>query len=556
MTDTAPTVPATAADELMRPEAFAAVKLASDELAERAKRYQRAERYYDGQHVLPFATQRWRNVFGAIFEELRDNLCPLVVDALVARLRIDGFAVRTPPRAQPLGGEPSAGVAERQGQEGRQWAQDVWEHNRMDAVQNEIHEEATKKGDAYVIVWPDLEDGRACIEPNDPATIYVHYDPERPTRKLWAVKRWMDGDYLRATVYYPDRLEKYVTLAEIKEGREEPTSPDGWAKYHPYQRTELQPLVNLAGEPIADAATGEPVETLVDIYEPWPLPNPYDEVPVFHFRNRGRTGGCGQSELIRVIPLQDALNKQLMDLMVTAETAGYPQRFATGLQEEIDPETGKAKEMPFRPGTDQFWKFFGEQVQLGQLPAADLSPGVAALNDTRAEIGRVSQTPPYMMFMTTGEIPSGEALKVVDAPFDAKVNRTQTGHGNTWEDVQAFAVYVDSNLRARYVYSTEWANTQPHSLKEEAETYIHWKTLGIPDRVIWRRMGFTEQQCDEMEAMNRTAAAEAAARGPVVGPDGQPLPGVTPPQLRPYAVAAATRANDGGSDQAGEAQRE
>src|SRR4051794_19201422 len=60
-----------------------------------AQRYERAERYYDGQHDLRFATEKFENAFGTLFREFALNLCPVVCEAVRDKLRVTGFSVES-----------------------------------------------------------------------------------------------------------------------------------------------------------------------------------------------------------------------------------------------------------------------------------------------------------------------------------------------------------------------------------------------------------------------------------------------------------------------------
>src|SRR3954454_15700539 len=57
-----------------------------------AARYARTQRYYDGDHDLAFATEKFENTFGTLFREFALNLCPVVCDAVRDKLKIGGGA--------------------------------------------------------------------------------------------------------------------------------------------------------------------------------------------------------------------------------------------------------------------------------------------------------------------------------------------------------------------------------------------------------------------------------------------------------------------------------
>jgi len=55
-------------------------------LAAQQREIQIFEDYYDGNHRLAFATRRFRQAFGSLFNAFADNWCESVVDAPVERL--------------------------------------------------------------------------------------------------------------------------------------------------------------------------------------------------------------------------------------------------------------------------------------------------------------------------------------------------------------------------------------------------------------------------------------------------------------------------------------
>jgi hypothetical protein len=258
-----------------------------------------------------------------------------------------------------------------------------------------------------------------------------------------------------------------------------------------------------------------------------------------------------------------------VSLLLTSEQYGIPVRAITGLRPELDTDTGKPKPIDFKPLVDNILAVWGEGVNLAQFAAAELAQHIGVINDLRSEMGRLSQTPPYMMFMVTGEQPSGEMLRVADAPFNAKIEDRQTNWGNTWEDVQAFAIRVDTSNSVIVRYSIEWEDTQPKSQLEVAQTGQAWLALGVPHRIIWKRLlGATDRECDEWWELRQqeraaepippvagTPEAQAAAQGTIPGqPPNEPPSGVTPPQLAPYA--AGTRAMVGATAGASRAPRQ
>jgi hypothetical protein len=426
------------------------IQPALNALAARRDTYRLVQQYYDGEHRLVFASEKFRNTFGSMLKAFADNLCPSVCDAVADRLEVTGFAAEQ-------GDEALIADA---------WA--IWQAQRMDRRSGEVHLEALLCGDAYVIIWPDV-DGNPVLYPNDADCATVTYDPERPGQIVRAAKAWITPDsYARLTLYYPDRIEKYRSRRTAK------------------------------GAIPARAREFEPFE--VD-GEAWPLPNPYERVPVFHFANNARIGRFGRSELADVIPLQDALNKSVADMLVAGEFVALPQRWATGIEIDVDPATGKPLENAWRPGVDRIWTVGSELAKFGEFAAADLSKFLQVQDSFRLEIARVSRTPlHYFQWQAGGRGPaSGEALRYAEAPFLGKVADRQLAYGNGWEDVMRFALRVMGKPVDDLRLSALWRDPAPRGEKEHAETLTLKKALGVSETQILREAGYSDDQIDAMQ---------------------------------------------------------
>jgi hypothetical protein len=435
--------------------------LALQATASRRPGYARYAAYYDGQHPLTFATQKFRNAFGSTFAAFSDNLCPAVVDAVADRLLLEGFGVEQ-------GGDTLAAAA---------WA--LWLANRMDRRAGEVHLEALRSGDAYVIVWPDAT-GAPIFYPNGAAACTVHYDAEAPGRVLWASKQWWaDDGHARLNLYYPDRIEKYRT-PQPQKGHAWPTRATGFEPYTP------------------------------DTDNAWPLPNVWGQVPVFHFANNSDVGTVGRSELQNVLPLQNALNKTVTDQLVAQEFVALPQRWATGLEVEVDETTGKPT-VPFTPGVERIWAVANEQVRFGEFAQADLTQFLKAQDSLRAEIARVSGTPLHYLLLQTGDFPSGEAMRTAEARFLAKVRDRMASFGNAWEDAVSFGLRIQNALPDGARLSALWKDPTPRNEKEQAETETLKTGLGVSKKQALRELGYSDAQIDQMQTERGDEATNLGA---------------------------------------------
>jgi SPP1 Gp6-like portal protein len=433
------------------PDVIKAIKM----LAERQERIKTYRRYYDGDHNLAFATNKFKNAFADLFKEFAYNMCPSVVDAPADRLRITGF------------GKSTAGD--------QAWA--IWQANHMTQRAGEVHSDALIVGDAYVIVWPDATNA-PIISVNTAEETIVHYADEDRSRIDWAAKRWSIGKQIRLNLYYDNRIEKYIT-----------------------------------GE---RSGSGDPSARAFQAYEipgePWPVPHDYGRVPVFHFGNNARQGTPGRSELKDVIPLQDALNKAVADMLVAMEFVALPQRWATGIEVKRDPVTGEPIS-PWRPSVDSVWSAPDADVRFGQFDPANLTQFLDVQDRFLVAIARVSRTPLHYIMPQTGNFPSGESLKTAETPFLAKVADRMESFGNTWQEVMLFALLVAETPAATADdIAVDWRDPAPKSQKEQAETAAIKQGIGVPLAVLLAELDYTESEIEDMltAEQDRQVAATTA----------------------------------------------
>lgn len=419
-----------------------------------AERYHTCDQYYRGVHQLCFATDKFKNAFGDLFRAFADNLCPAVCDAVTDNLQVTGFGVES-------------GTAETANK-----AWELWQENRMDQRAGEVHLEAVRAGDSYVIVWPDA-DGKPIIYPQDAQACTVGYDVEQPGKVLWGAKFWRLVDKtIRANLYYADRIEKYITRA---------TSPNGLPdKDQAFIKFEVEG-------------------------EAWPLSHDYGAVPLFHFANNASVGQMGNSELVAVVPLQDALNKAVLDMMVAMEFAAFRQRWATGIEVTLG-EDGKPI-APFVPGVERLWTTDSENAKFGEFNPSELKQFLDVQNDFRLEIARVSATPLHYLNLQDGQVPSGEALKTLEKRHVRKVKDRMTTFGNVWEDVMNFALKIASVEETRL--STEWADPFGPSDMEKLNVLQAKKVIGIPEEQLWEEAGYAESDITKMAQMNADKREQA-----------------------------------------------
>jgi hypothetical protein len=444
------------------------VKRLEDRLNGCQKDLELYDRYYEGEHRLAFATDKFRSAFGTLFSAFADNWCDLVVDAVEERLNVEGFK---------LPGGDKAG-------DNKAWR--YWQSNRMDADSQLAHTEALIGGRSAAIVWVDGS-GFPSITVESAQQVAVAMVAGSRRQRAAALKRWVDDDgYEQATLYLPTEIYKYRSRQKLQSsGQRMSTSVMRWV----------------------------PREVAS---EQWPLPNPLGVVPVVPLENRPRLLRAGVSEIKRVVPLQDAVNKTVADMMVASEFGAAPQRWATGLEVPTDPVTGQALAV-FNTMVDRMLTSGDPNSRFGQFTQTDLTVFVKAVEMLVQHIASQTRTPPHY-FALTGQFPSGDAIKSAETGLVAKVQRKMVHFGEAWEEVMALAFAVDGDMkRAVAAQSSEirWRDPESRSEAQHIDAVTKLKVLNVPDEILWRRAGFSPTEIDEMKKM---IAAEPPADVPQVPP--------------------------------------
>lgn len=449
------------------------IRAALAKIAKKQGRLATYNRYYSGNHPFNFSSEKFTTEFADRLHRFRDNLCPTVVKAPADRLEVIGFS--------------SDKLSDLYSQS---W--DAWIYSGMPRLSKRIHREAFKTGDAYAIVWAD-ETGRGRIYPQDPRTCCVFYNPETGQVESGA-KVWRGVDnYIYLTIYFADRIEKYISKNPQSAGNI-PTTSQAFTKR-------------------------------VEDGEAWPLPNPIGTPAIFHF-------GLEASILDDVIPLNDALNKTLADLLVSSEANSLRQRWTAGIAFEINPETGK-QIIPFE-GAAQWFATQDPTGKFGQFPAETLKEFLETAADFRNEIASVAGIPQYYFRIEGGAVPSGESLKKAESRFIALIKDAQLDFGDTWSRIMRFVLAIDGikvdNLpgsvtpdkasppaegedgpKKPAVFEAQWSPADPMSETELVDYVQKKKNVGISTTRALSELGYSDADIASMQKENSDAAAENAA---------------------------------------------
>jgi hypothetical protein len=330
-------------------------------------------------------------------------------------------------------------------------AWEIWQRNKMDAEADMAHTDAIKLGCTYALVGAD-DGGKASIQVEAADKAIVCVDPAQGRHRLAGLRYWQDEWKVEhAAVYLPDSVTWWR--------REGETS--SWAE---------------------DVGSGQ---------------NPLGVVPLIPLANAPTLGNrLGRSDIERVIPLQNAVNKICGDMIVASEFAAYPQRWATGIEIPVNPETGEKMAPNFLGGADRVWGVESDQSRFGNFQVSDLSPYVRAIEMCIQHIAAQTRTPPHYLLGSTGSFPSGESLKATETGLVAKVRRKQLSLGEGWEEAMRLAFAVEGDMtRAEMVeVETIWANPESRIVTATVDAAVKLASIGVPRPALWEYVGASPQQ--------------------------------------------------------------
>jgi Phage portal protein, SPP1 Gp6-like len=445
---------------------FADLENGVQQLEESQMGYAKASAYYKGTQPEFFASLRMRIAMGATGVIFNFNFARLPVDAVAERLEIAGISC--------IDREALATI------------DSAWLGNQLDIYAPDVMRSACKFGDAYLMVWPNPDgdvdgDGVPDIDIfyQSPRLCRVFYDDNNERKKKYAIKRWVDpaSGWIFANLYYPDRIEKYMQTPVPTSAAEQQAVPE-WTKRK-------------------DAPDEE-----------WPIPNPYDEVPFFHFRNGFP---YGEPEHINAYGPQDAIHKVVISHVASIDYNAFPQRYAI-LAEGYDTseaafgdegdyafaintsatlDTGVDPKSQLTADPASVWFMKGIQ-SYGQFPPGDPQAFLQPFEQYIHAMAVVTNTPMHFMDPIVSNV-SGESLRLIEAPFAKKVRNRQMMFGTTWRDLFRFVLRVQ-NANEQAPVRVNWTPASTVNDLATLQAQVIKAQLGVPPYQLLLEQGYTPEQ--------------------------------------------------------------
>jgi Phage portal protein, SPP1 Gp6-like len=460
--------------------------------------------YYDGQHPLEFATPQFAKYWGKLFSEFSDNWCGVVVDSKTERLVVRGVRI---------------------GQEAADkdfWR--VWQTNGLDADSGLAFVDALAQGRSYVLVWGNPDDEETPeVTFESPQEAIVGYVPGSRRKRRAALKSWIDRDehIEYATLYLPDSMWKFQRSSSAILDR--------------------SPL--LGGTVASGGGLQWDLRDIVD--EDNPHENPMGEVPMVELPNRSRLATEPISEITNVIPLQNAVNIVWSHLLTASDFAAFPQRVILGMEVPKQPVVNDAGDVvghvpledPAHFAVDRVIALENPEASIAQWAAADLSNYTNVIEVAVGHIAAQTRTPPHYLVGRMANL-SADALKAAETGLISTVYEKQLYFGEAIREMARLVTLAQGNMGkadGMRTATVEWRDPESRSEAELADALGKLATmLHVPDKILWRRYGFTDAEIEEMgtlqDEQQRADLALIKSVGEVTPPvTPAPTPPVPPP---------------------------
>ncbi len=423
------------------------------------------DRYYEGTQPLSFLAPEVKAQVGDRLTSLVINWPRAIVDSVQRRCTVEGFR---------LG---AGGTAD----------DDLWQlwtgsdmpmWSRMNHVDTLVHARS------FVSVWTD-DAGLPLIAVESAHQAAVDYVPGT-SRVAVALKRYADGERVRAELYLPREVRRYSARLSVS-----------GVSSLPDARWDLDDV----------------------------LPNPLGVVPIVPLVNRPRVLNLdGESELVDVIPLADAVNKIATDMLVTSEFHAGPRRWATGIQIPAGPDRDR-----MQAEVAAYWDnalagktwLAGQGVAFGQFAEASLSNFTSAIQMLTAQIAAIAGLPPHYLGVNTDNPASADAIRSAESTLVQRAREKHETWGAAYKRVMQLALAVSEGrpfaevARRTATLETIWRDPETRTKAQDADAAVKLHAEGVIDDVEAQEQVGLSPMARAAIAERRASAAETAATADV-----------------------------------------
>jgi hypothetical protein len=421
-------------------------------------RLRRIANYVRGRQDPPYVPRGVNAEYRWIARKARRNFLPLVISVVSENLHVDGY-------------KPSGTTANELAQPEKptpEW--DAFRANRMVSRQHGVHRAVIKYGSAYVVTLPgtmtsdeEQPSNVPVVRPVSPRRMTAFYadevDDEWPQFAIEVNVINLPEGKSRMLVYVYDEANRYIMTGNAV--------PD-------ISNTNLElakvgdPLLN--GQPVI-ASHGMGLCPVVRFLYEVDLDAEEDCI----------------GEIEPLMPIQDQINFDTFNLMISTQFAAFRQRYVSGMA-PVD-EDGR-EQAPFRPGVDRVWASDDPATKFGEFGETALQPYSTVREDGIRHMSTISQIPPYHLLGQVANM-SAEALAAARDGLDRKIEELQAGMTDPWRNVFRLTALASGNKDGwnDLFGQVVWRDTSARAFGATIDGLTKAsQMLGVPAEELWARI--------------------------------------------------------------------
>ena len=421
-------------------------------------RLRRIGNYVRGRQDPPYVPRGVNAEYRWIAKKARRNFLPLVISVISENLHVDGYKST---------GETANQVAQSQ-KPTPEW--DAFRANRMVSRQHGVHRAVIKYGSAYTVVLPgqmtsdeEQPNNVPVIRPVSPRRMTAFYadevDDEWPQFAIEVNIVNQPNGTERMLVYVYDEANRYILTGPASVNLDSLSlslaDPDD---------------VLLQGQSVL-AAHGMGICPVVRFLYEVDLDAEEDCI----------------GEIEPIMPIQDQINFDTFNLMISTQFAAFRQRYVSGMS-PVD-EEGR-EQAPFRPGVDRVWASDDPTTKFGEFGETALEPYSLVREDGIRHMSTVCQVPPYHLLGQVANM-SAEALAAARDGLDRKIEELQAGLTDPWRNVFRLTNLASGNRDGwNDLFGTiVWRDTSARAFTSTIQGLVAIaQQLGVPEQELWQRI--------------------------------------------------------------------
>jgi hypothetical protein len=465
------------------------VSLAMEELQRTRDAKRRRERYFRGDHDLPYAPEGVNEEYDDLRKQAVANWVALAVGAPVQRIRGDSFVTHVDEDLDKT-----------------LW-RNVWQANRLDSVQALPYRDMLLHGRGILSVWPNKKDrSRPIVRPESNELVYVHPSEDDPFTHDWTVKVFQVQDYTQASSSLVLPRSAPATMRTVAIVYDD----EGMLRLERGGRTNQTDF-----DVVAEGT------------------HPMGENPFQTFDYRPDTDGSIYAPMDALIPQQDAINTIRFNTLLAMQFSAFRQRIITGFDPRAVDANGNflykrnpdgtpavdangnaipVLNSPGRIGVDRLLAFPGGDTKVFDLPESNLNNYITVLGEFLTQLFATGQIPPQYLLSRMANL-SGDALSGAESTLASLIQEIQLVGAESNEGVFRRGARCAGEVSDFPDAEMNYADAEAKSFAQITDGIVKLIGVNFPHRAAFSMLpGATKQKVDDwMVAMEDEAFANQIA---------------------------------------------